>query len=252
MAQPVIAIEGIVASGKTTLCHELNRFFQGQLCIEDADAPRFREALQRYYDSPQVNALEFQLFVLERRSLQLLWALHEARRGERGEAVLQDRSLAGDRCIAEVHRNLANIDRYEWEVYRALWGVSMGKVPAPAVIVYLDIDPRVALERVQARGREAESRITLEYLFQQRNAYEAALDDILSGKHPWGRSTVVRVRAQPSVCAMGLAWHLWSRVSGEGYTLKPLCGISQPVTTTQILESEYTSTRLHNGVVAAG
>ena len=155
MGRPVIAIEGIVASGKTTLCHELARYLDARLCIEDAESPTFVRALQRYYAEPHVRAFEFQIFVLERRSLQLQWALHEARYGECGQAVLQDRSLAGDRCLASVHRSAGNIDRYEWQVYEALWQVIAGAVSAPDVIVYLDIGPELALDRVRARGDRA-------------------------------------------------------------------------------------------------
>jgi len=253
MGRPVIAVEGIIAAGKTTVCRELGCYFDAQICYEDADSPRFREALQRYYAKPKTNALEFQLFVLERRSLQMLWAMHEARQGEFGQVVLQDRSLAGDRVFATLHRNLGNMCFAEWRLYCALWERAVGSVSAPDVLVFLDIDPEAARERMRQRGRRPEvAGVSLDYLKRQRDAYEGLLEDLAMGTHPWGRVPVLRVPAVPSICTLGLAWHLWGVINSAGYSVRPFAQQAEIATTPQISELPSTSIRLASVAASVG
>ena len=53
----------------------------------------------------------------------------------------------------------------------------------PDIMVFLDVEPEKAMERVNKRGRECEKDISLEYLVTLRDGYEEWLKDI-EGKVP--------------------------------------------------------------------
>lgn len=251
MGRPIVCLEGIMGAGKTTLCLDLANYFDAQVCLEATETPAFQDALRRYYDKPEIHALEFQLFMLERRAVRLQWALHEARRGVHGQVVLQDRGLAGDYVIAAMHRALGNLAPVEWGLYKSMHRAAIANIVPPALVIFLDIDPADAHERIQKRARVPELGLPMDYLKRQRDAYEAMLRDIAEGAHPWADACVLRVPATPSVCGLGLAWHAWELLNSRGYALRPFRG-GASATTTTILEPACTSTPLGTARVAAG
>ena len=48
----------------------------------------------------------------------------------------------------------------------------------PDIIVYLDVEPEIALERIKQRSRGCETGITVEYLKSLKKGYEDWLEDI--------------------------------------------------------------------------
>lgn len=251
MGRPTVCLEGIMGAGKTTLCLDLARYLDAQVCLEETETAAFQDALRRYYDKPEAHALEFQLFMLERRALRLQWALHEARRGVHGQVVLQDRGLAGDRVIASMHRALGNLAPVEWHLYDALYQSVVANIIPPDCVIFLDIDPREAHRRIQKRARVPELGLPLSYLQLQRDAYEAMLREIARGTHPWAGACVLRVPASPTVCGLGVAWHVWEHLTTRGYRLRPF-GMNESAITTTPSEPASTSIPSDSARAAVG
>jgi len=70
------------------------------------------------------------------------------------------------------------MDPLDFQTYVDLFQNMSNFLHRPDVIIYLDVEPEVALERIKQRGRECEAGITLEYLIKLKNGYEEWLRDI--------------------------------------------------------------------------
>tara|TARA_R110002074_G_scaffold339933_1_gene510449 strand:- start:306 stop:626 length:321 start_codon:yes stop_codon:yes gene_type:complete len=70
------------------------------------------------------------------------------------------------------------MDPLDFQTYVELFQNMSNFLHRPDIIIYLDVEPEVAIERIKQRGRECESGITLEYLIKLKAGYEDWLSDI--------------------------------------------------------------------------
>jgi deoxyadenosine kinase len=70
------------------------------------------------------------------------------------------------------------ISELDFTTYRKLFSDMTNFLHRPDIIVYLDVDPQVAKQRILARGRECEKDLPVEYLVKLREGYEEWLTDI--------------------------------------------------------------------------
>lgn len=243
MGRPIVCVEGIVGSGKTTLCLDLANYLDAQVVLDHTETPALRDVLNRYYVDPEGHALELQLFLLERKTVSVQWALHEARRGVGGQLVLQDRGLAGDYAAAQGRLAMGYMDFTEWRLYSSLYRAAMADSVPPAVLIYLDIDPADALLRVCV------PEVGLPELRRQSAAYEETIRAMLDGRHPWSSACVLRVPATTAICGLGLSWYIWSELTARGFDLRPFSGLA---TSTPESMPPCTSMPLARGRALAG
>ncbi len=117
-----------------------------------------------------------------------MWASMQSR------GAILDRGLPGDRVFAQLHARRGNMHELEWMTYEQWFDTMACALRPPAVLLYLDTDPKVALERTRTRGREAESSIPLEYLQALADGYDELIEQITSGRHAWSQGIrVVRI-----------------------------------------------------------
>jgi hypothetical protein len=74
------------------------------------------------------------------------------------------------------------MEQRDLNTYLAIFDSLSKFMQKPDVIVHLDVQPAESLRRIQARDRDCEKGITLEYLTALRDAYEEFLTD-LGTKH---------------------------------------------------------------------
>lgn len=180
--KPNIWVEGIIASGKSRLTTQLADMLSYRTFLEPvAD----RGYLELFYADPERWAFAFQIEMLRRR-----WDIHrlamlECRAGTCIGTIL-DRGLPGDRVFAKMHYEAGNMNSLEWGTYEALYSEFMS-VPCmqPTMLIYLDVTPDRALQRIKKRARPSEEMITWGYLATLREAYQQLLGEIESGKHAW-------------------------------------------------------------------
>lgn len=183
----IVWVEGLIGSGKTTLTQALAKQLNYREILEPVADTRY---LEQFYMCPRRWAFPFQMDMLFKR-----WELHQLATYEAltGTGAILDRGMPGDMVFAEMHFHAGNIHQLEWETYQRMYRSLMSNVTLlPKVLVYLDVEPKTAYERVKKRGRTSEVHLTLDYLVELRQMYERLLDRIESGKHEWAAGITIQ------------------------------------------------------------
>lgn len=160
MTNRYIGFEGPIGAGKTTLSQLLAQHIESRLMLEDVDGNEF---LADFYHDRRRWALPMQLWFLTARHKQLSTVLSDTR------GVVADYTFAKDQIFAGLlledrdHRLYERIDS------------GLRILRRPDLVVYLDADDEVLIDRIAKRGRAYERPITTEYLDSVRHAYEKYL-----------------------------------------------------------------------------
>ncbi len=190
--KPIIWIEGIIGSGKSTFSGWIADGLKLRLIKEPVD----NDYLTIFYEDPKRWAFPMQIDLLHKRySLQKL-AAYEASLAAVGESeyqgVVLDRGLPGDRVFARLHMLEGNISKVEWRTYTRAYETMTCSLIPPSLLIYLDVEPEVAMKRVQNRDRTFErAGVPLEYLEKLHRGYLDLLVEIESGQHTWSRGMEV-------------------------------------------------------------
>jgi deoxyadenosine/deoxycytidine kinase len=190
MSGPVIWVEGIIGAGKTTLTKKLAEALDLRAVFEPVDD---NPLLEKFYQDPDKWAFPMQMYLMAKRHTMQQLCAWEARHGEYKGAVI-DRGLPGDRVFCKMLSEDGKIIPECWDIYQYFYDVMSLNLPIPNLLVFLDADPETAFERMQKRGRDAESTVPLEYLQRLRKGYLDLLVEIESHAHAWSRGMdVMRV-----------------------------------------------------------
>jgi deoxyadenosine/deoxycytidine kinase len=181
--RPVIWVEGLVGSGKTTYSQEVGKRLNLYLGAEPVNGNPF---LAKFYADPKSFAFPMQIYLLkERFKTQLHAATIAIGAGDWNGAIL-DRSISGDRVFAKMHYECGNIDIDAWEAYEDFHMLMCTNLLPPTRIIRLQCEPETAFERIKARGRAVEAGITLDYLKALEAGYQQLWHEIDQGLLPWG------------------------------------------------------------------
>jgi deoxyguanosine kinase len=155
------AIEGLVGAGKTTTTQLVAPNLRLRAVVEQTDKHPF---LAAYYRDPHRFAFETELVFM-------MIHLHQIK--EASGAILSDFSPAKNIIYAE--RQLRGPDLVLLQkVDQRLWR----DLPRPRVAIFLDVPPKICLERIRRRGRVFEQGLTLAYLESLRDGYLARLSTL--------------------------------------------------------------------------
>jgi len=156
-----IAIEGPIGVGKTTLAQAMADRLGAATFFERIDDNPF---IELYYDDPERHALSVQLSFLFSRLKQ--WQeLHQQELFHQG--MISDYIFAKDRLFATV-----TLSDAEFALYDKVTRVVAVDLPRPDLVVYLQSDPDVIMERIRKRGRRFEKGLSHTYLRQVIAAYD--------------------------------------------------------------------------------
>jgi deoxyguanosine kinase len=155
-----VAIAGPIGVGKTSLAKLLADRFQSELMLENADTNPF---LTRFYQDAARYALQTQLFFLFQRVAQV----QDLKQMELfGQATVADFMLDKDLMFAQI-----NLSDEEYRLYQQIYDHLRPQIPAPDLMIYLQVPPEVLIERVRGRGAENEGSITFDYLTRVAEGY---------------------------------------------------------------------------------
>jgi deoxyadenosine/deoxycytidine kinase len=183
--RPLIWVEGLLGAGKSTFAREVGRRLNLRMIEEPVETNPY---LEKFYQDPRKYAFGMQVFLLHKRYAMQQLASYEAT-GVGGVAgAILDRSLAGDRVFAKMHMEAGNIDRLDWETYEMAYNYMARNLLPPTLLIYLDVQPSTAFDRMKKRNRNAEAGVPLEYLKQLREGYESLLREAEHGLMPWGHA----------------------------------------------------------------
>ena len=155
-----IGIEGVIGVGKTTLANILGRRFKAKVLLEEVEDNPF---LPQFYEDPSRYAFVTQLFFL----LSRYNALKEiTTRDIFTRQVVSDYIFEKDRIFAAI-----NLDDRERLLYEKIYTLLESDIPSPDLVVYLQADTDVLLDRIRRRGRPYEMNIQPDYIRILNEAY---------------------------------------------------------------------------------
>ena len=172
-AQPLdnlfIGIAGLIGAGKSTLATALGRHMGLDVYYEPVED---NEYLADFYRDTARYSFATQIYLLNRRFQQhqeIIW---------RGRPAIQDRTIYEDAIFAKMLSETGLMEPRDYRTYLQLFKHMSNFMCRPSAIIYLDVKPEKAMERIRQRGRGVESGIGIEYLQALYDEYERFLYDI--------------------------------------------------------------------------
>jgi deoxyguanosine kinase len=155
----LIAIEGCVGAGKTTIARGLAELRGSKLLLEDFSAVPF---LEEFCRDPIGCAVETEFSFLLQHYHQLRLATREA-----GE-IICDFTFAKDLVFADMNI----IDGAERTAFAGLHQLLHQRLPGVALTVFISASDALILSRIKSRGRPFELEAEPAYYQRLNNAYE--------------------------------------------------------------------------------
>jgi len=149
----IIAVEGNIGVGKTSLARLLAKNLGGKLVEEQVEENPF---LERFYYDMEAYGFQTQMVFLMNRYRQ---QLSLCQKDLFDDLVVMDYIFARDRIFAHV-----NLSDDELALYNRIAASLEGKTVDPDLVIYLQASPQVLYERIRLRGRSFEKSISIEYL----------------------------------------------------------------------------------------
>jgi deoxyguanosine kinase len=156
-----IAIEGAIGVGKTTLSRLLSSRFQAKLMLEVFEENPF---LADFYADRDAYAFQTQIFFLLSRYHQQQEVPEELGSGEN---LIADYTFEKDALFARL-----NLDGDELDTYFSVHNALAEKLPLPDLIVYLQAETSVLMQRIAHRDRPYERNMDQNYIQSLNQAYE--------------------------------------------------------------------------------
>ncbi len=155
-----IVVEGVIGVGKTSLSRLLSERLTAKLVLEEVEENPF---LKDFYRDRARYAFQTQMHFLfsryqQQRNLRQLDLFRER--------TVSDYLFAKDRIFAGL-----NLQDRELALYERLVGWLELEVMKPDVVVYLQANPDVLMERIAKRGRTFEREMERDYIKQLNEAY---------------------------------------------------------------------------------
>lgn len=165
-----IAIEGVIGVGKTTLARLLQPTFNANLLLEIFEENPF---LSDFYSDRARYAFQTQIFFL-------LSRYHQQRKGVRDALndnpwLISDYTFEKDRLFAE-----ANLDGDELEMYYKVHEALAEKITKPDLVVYLQADTEVLMQRIAQRDRPYERQMEIDYINSLNKTYDQHFSSCLN------------------------------------------------------------------------
>jgi deoxyadenosine/deoxycytidine kinase len=155
-----IAIEGPIGVGKSSLARRLGAHLGADLLLEKAEENPF---LQRFYRDRTAYAFQTQLFFLFQRVKQMQ---EIAQPGMFSRGIVSDFVFAKDALFARM-----NLDDEEYRLYSQIHSHLAQSLPRPDLVIWLQAEPQVLLQRIGRRGIAMEQDIDAGYLQRLCDAY---------------------------------------------------------------------------------
>ncbi len=156
-----IAIEGVIGVGKTTLARKLQDRFDAELQLEVFEENPF---LADFYQDRERYAFQTQIFFL-------LSRYHQQRRSvkdivDNDKNLMTDYTFSKDALFASI-----NLIGDELEMYYRVHEALKEKIRPPDLIIFLQADTDVLMERITLRDRVYERDMDREYIDILNNRY---------------------------------------------------------------------------------
>lgn len=176
-----IAIEGPIGVGKTTLATILSEHFNYPLLREIVEENPF---LSKFYTDIKGYALQTEAFFLFNRVKQLEDT--EKNLLSKGSGVVSDYHIIKNLIFAGL-----TLDKMQFHRYKQVYNTFVNDLPQPDIIVYLNSNTDVLMNRIAMRDRSFERQMNRNYIEELRTEYKYYFNP-LSIKHNFmGKEPIV-------------------------------------------------------------
>ncbi len=165
-----IAIEGAIGVGKTTLSRLLSSRFQANLLLEVFEENPF---LADFYADRDTYAFQTQIFFLLSRYHQQQEVPKELKSDNN---LIADYTFEKDALFARL-----NLDGDELDTYFSVHNALAEKLRLPDLIVYLQAETSILMQRIAHRDRVYERNMDQGYIESLNNSYDEFYSGELSG-----------------------------------------------------------------------
>ena len=149
----LIAVEGPIGVGKTTLCNRLAADFDGRLMLENYQSNPF---LEQFYAQPHTSALAAQVYFLVSRTGQMQRLTQE---DLFHQTVFTDYISEKSDWFSRL-----SLTGDEYDLWLDLYTHMTASLPRPDLVIYLQAPVPQLLERIQLRDRPFERNLKVEFL----------------------------------------------------------------------------------------
>lgn len=164
MAKHIILLAGNIGAGKTSLTERLGSRLNWLTAYESVSDNPY---LPDFYADMRSWSFHLQVFFLGHRAQQYLDLYHSP------QSAILDRSLYEDAYIfARALHHLGNLNERDYLSYRRIFDLVVKNLPVPDLLIYVKAPVPVLINRIQRRGREIESGISVDYLALLDSFYE--------------------------------------------------------------------------------
>ena len=169
-----IAVAGNIGSGKTTLTTLLANHYKWEAHYEDVTQNPY---INDFYEDMQRWSFNLQIYFLNNRFSQVQ-DIHTSQKN-----VIQDRTIFEDAYIfAPNLHSMGLMTTRDFENYFSLFSLMESFIAPPDLLIYLRASVPTLVNHIQARGREYEESIRLDYLKRLNERYEAWITNYDKGK----------------------------------------------------------------------
>ena len=168
-----IAVAGNIGAGKTTLTELLAKHYKWIPHFEDVEHNPY---LNDFYEDMPRWSFQLQIYFLNSRLNQLV----EIRQGT--ETVIQDRTIYEDAYIfAPNLHEMGLMSKRDFDNYATFFKTLKTMVQPPDLLIYLQASVPTLVGQIQARGREYEENIRLDYLKRLNEYYNRWIESYKEG-----------------------------------------------------------------------
>ncbi|WP_338955657.1 deoxynucleoside kinase [Spiroplasma endosymbiont of Polydrusus cervinus] len=163
-----ITLAGVVGVGKSTVSKMLGEKHKYLVMDEPVEENPY---LDQYYADPKGMAFKMQVYMIMARSKQLKQAKITSN-------IIFDRSILEDPIFVDVLYELGYMNKTDYKVYKefyvvvVLQSLYLDENIKPELVVYLRVDPEIAMERISKRGRASEQNVGSAYWTLLNQKYE--------------------------------------------------------------------------------
>ena len=165
-------VVGTMGAGTTSFAQSLGEKFGWEIFLEPVDSNPF---LDRAYKDPKRYSLHSQLSFFADASAQgklIAKALAEKKH------CIEDRIRPEHEMFARTQFESGKMDEETYQLYRKVADTHPEVLPTPDLIIYLQVAPETAMERIIKRGRSEEERVTIKYLNELEMGYQKLVKEL--------------------------------------------------------------------------
>lgn len=148
-----LAIEGPIGVGKTSLAEKIAREFQYELCLEKPDDNPF---LKDFYLDSEKHAFTTQIHFVMQRSQQINKYFSDELIDKK---IISDFIFQKEDLFAKL-----NLSTAEYETFLSIKSKFYNSYPKPDLVIYLQASPKSIFEKIKARGKDYEEKLSFNYL----------------------------------------------------------------------------------------